>query len=223
MPEQLQASVQHRQLPASAGSSPTIGYSVPASIVSKINAPQRWRRWVGYNVLAFSIGCVSMLLGTFVMALISHTVRNGLQQFVEKLSFNVAGVQAIAILLGFPLFLSIGVASIIQRAALYQQVAVKSWVAESAVSGLGAAFLVVSVIIISIMQRSDPPPSINYLWIVFTMFLIISTGISYFQWRQLRTILIHAWHWPLIAIATWTGLGTLIVGLGMGILINNLR
>lgn len=197
-------------------------YSVPATTDNNTNAPNRWRRWVGYNALAFGLSCVIMPLGCCVMSVVANVLRSGLQELVDNPSFNLAEAIGVFVLLSFPLFLTIGVASMIQRSALYHQVPAKLWGFGSALSGIAAMFVAIMLMgMIAALFNLDFTPN-AYILSIVGIFAGTSTGIGFFQWWQIRRVVINAWHWPLISGATWTGLGTLILGIGMSYLYNRL-
>lgn len=197
-------------------------YSVPAITDNNTNAPDRWRRWVGYNALAFGLSCVIMPLGCCVMSVVANVLRSSLQELVDNPNVNLAGAIGVFVLLSFPLFLTIGVASMIQRSALYHQVPAKLWVFGSALSGIAAMFVTIMLMgMIAALFNPNFTPN-AYILSIVGIFAGTSTGIGFFQWLQIRRIVINAWHWPLISGATWTGLGTLILGVGMSYLYNRL-
>lgn len=201
---------------------PQIGYSVPATTDNNTNAPNRWRRWVGYNALAFGLSCVIMPLGCCVMSVVANVLRSGLQELVDNHTFNLVGAIGLFLLLSFPLFLTMGVASMIQRSALYHQVPAKLWVFGSALSGITAMFVAIMLMgMIAALFNPDFTPN-AYILSIVGIFAGTSTGIGFFQWWQIRRVVINAWHWPLISGATWTSLGTLILGVGMSYLYNRL-
>lgn len=201
---------------------PQLGYSVPATTDNNTNAPNRWRRWVGYNALAFGLSCVIMPLGCCVMSVIASVLRNSLQELVDNHTFNLVGAIGVFVLLSFPLFLTMGVASMIQRSALYHQVPAKLWVFGSALTGIAAMFVAIMLMgMIAALFALDFTPN-TYILSIVVIFAGTSTGIGFFQWWQIRRVVINAWHWPLISGATWTGLGTLMLGVGMSYLYNRL-
>lgn len=201
---------------------PQPSYIVPSTTDNNINAANRWRRWIGYNALAFGLSCVIMPLGCCVMSVVANVLRSSLQELVDNPNFNLAGAIGVFVLLSFPLFLTIGVASMIQRSALYHQVPAKSWIFGSALSGIAAMFVAMMLMgMIAAQLNLDFTPN-AYILSIVGIFAGTSAGIGFFQWWQIRRVVINAWHWPLISGATWTGLGTLILGIGMSYLYNRL-
>ncbi|XSG73326.1 hypothetical protein ACP8Y2_14165 [Herpetosiphon llansteffanensis] len=194
--------------------SPQPSYIVPSAVDNTINAPKRWRRWVGYNALAFGLSCGIMPLGCCLMSIIATVLRHGLQDFVNTRTLDMAEAGAIFLLLSFPLFLTISIASMIQRSVLYHQVPASRWIFGSALSGIVAMFGAMLLIGLIASLLNLDFTLYTYLLSIIGIFAGTSAGIGFFQWRQLRNIMVNAWHWPLISGATWTGLGTLVLGLG---------
>ncbi|KPL88896.1 hypothetical protein [Herpetosiphon geysericola] len=204
----------YNQQPAQPSYSSQPRYIVPNATNNYFDAPQRWQRWVGYNALAFGLSCGIMPLGCCIMSIMATVLRHGLQELANNPRFNITEGGAIFILLSFPLFFTICIASLIQRAALDNQVPASRWMLGSALSGIVAMVLAMLLIgAIAALQNLDFTPT-SYILSIIGIFAGTSAGIGFFQWWQLRNIMLKAWHWPLIAGATWTGLGTLVLGLG---------
>ncbi len=208
------------QQQAQPGYNPQLGYSVPSITNNDINAPNRWRRWLGYNCLAFILSCVMLPLGCCVIAIFMAVLRSGFEQLIESSNIDFSGALTAFALLILPLFLTISVASLIQRSALHHHVSARSWMLGSALSGIGALFLAVMLLVSIVIQLGLKFNLSNYLLGVTEIFLITSMGIGLFQWWQLRAIATNAWHWPIVLTATWTSLGILIFGLLIGPIIN---
>ncbi|XSG73325.1 hypothetical protein ACP8Y2_14160 [Herpetosiphon llansteffanensis] len=213
MQEELQSSVQHRQLPASAGNNPTLGYSVPASIVSKINAPERWQRWVGYNMAGFLLSCGLIPSGNVFIEWVLDILPIDVEQSLATLDFSANAFPSILIQLAIPLMVNISIVSLLQRSALDFQVHPKPWVVGSVLSGI-AGFYSALILIMLIGDQLKLMPTLNQqILSIFVLCFFTATGIGLFQWSQLKRIAINAWHWPLISGATWISLTLLVIGL----------
>lgn len=188
-------------------------YSVPASIVSNINAPQRWQRWIGYNMAGFLLSCGLIPAGISLMISVLTIVQIDIKQLLETLDFSANAFPSMLILLAIPLMLNISVVSLLQRAALDYQVRAKPWVVGSVLSGI-AGFYSALILILLIGAQLKFMPSLQLQMLsIFSLCFVTATGIGLFQWSQLKSIAIKAWHWPMISGATWIGLTALVLGL----------
>ena len=196
-----------------ANSNSAQGYHVPATIMADHNQPSRWR-WFGINCLAFVISGIlyPVLTITFLFAIGSINVQLPLIDNQRALKPNLL------VLLSIPVFITIYIASLIQRAAINEDFKRWAWSLNSATAGT-LTFITVGYQIIS---RDSISTLSSYLWLIFFIFGFTSSAISWIQWRELRNVVENAWQWVLISVITWTGLGTLIFGAGIGFWIRSL-
>ncbi|GAA5528505.1 hypothetical protein [Herpetosiphon gulosus] len=189
------------------------GYHVPITSMADHNQPSRWR-WFGINCLAFVISGIlyPILTITFLFAIGSINVQLPLIDNQRALKPNLF------VLLSIPVFITIYIASLIQRAAINEDFKRWAWSLNSATAGT-LTFITVGYQIIS---RDSISTLSSYLWLIFFIFGFTSSAISWIQWRELRNVVDNAWQWVLISVITWTGLGTLIFGAGIGFWIRSL-
>ncbi|KPL88897.1 hypothetical protein [Herpetosiphon geysericola] len=188
-------------------------YSVPASIVSMINAPQRWQRWVGYNMAGFLLSCGLIPAGNVFIVWVLDIVPIDVEHSLAMLDFSANAFLSMLIQFGVPLMMNISVVSLLQRSALDFQVRAKPWVIGSVLSGIAGFYSTLILIELIGDQLKFMPTLQLHILSIFTLCFVISTGIGLFQWSQLRSIASNAWHWPVISGATWISLTLLVLGL----------
>ncbi|WP_110513910.1 hypothetical protein [Herpetosiphon llansteffanensis] len=189
-------------------------YYVPATQLVAHKQPRHWLAWLGINCLAFFVSSIiyPVLNLTFIFSIGSINVQLPLINGQRALQPNLW------IILIIPVFITIWIASLLQSLAIKHHFKRLFWSLNSATLGT-LSFVGIGYLILS---KNEPTTLASYIWAIFFIFGFTSSAISWIQWRGIRQLVDNAWQWGLISILTWTTLGSLIWGAGLGFWLRNL-
>ncbi|MFD3165711.1 hypothetical protein [Herpetosiphon sp. NSE202] len=178
------------------------GYQVPSTRLPERNQASRRNRWIGINCFAFIVSC--LLLPLFAIAVLFGL--DGLNIDLAKPRNQLAQGLMLLASVGLPIFITIYLASMLQW-VVTRGIKWPSWSIKSATVGTSA--LIASTLALFLFP-------INSALFILLAFGFTSCLISVVQWLELRKTIDQAWQWIVVTTLTWTILGTLVIGFGIG-------
>lgn len=178
------------------------GYQVPATRLPERNQASRKMRWIGINCFAFVVSCLLLPLFAIAMMLGLDGLHISLANSQHQLATGLVMLASV----GLPLFTTIYLASMLQW-VVTREIKWQSWSLKSATVGTSA--LIASTLTLFLLP-------INTELFSLLAFGFTSCLISVVQWLELRKTIDQAWHWIVVTTLTWTTLGTLVIGFGLG-------
>ncbi|MBM7842425.1 hypothetical protein [Herpetosiphon giganteus] len=189
-------------------------YHVPSAQLAAHKQPRHWLAWLGINCLAFFIS--SIIYPVLNLALIFSIGATNVQ--LPLINGQRALQPNLWVILIIPVFITILIASLLQSLAINHRFKRLFWSLNSATLGT-LSFVGITYFILS---KHEPTTLAGYIWAIFFIFGFTSSAISWLQWRGIRQLVDNAWQWALITTLSWTTLGSLIWGAGLGFWLRNL-
>ncbi|GAA5528500.1 hypothetical protein [Herpetosiphon gulosus] len=195
--------------PANPNSMP--GYHVPTANLSKINHPDRWKRWVGANVIAFFMASF-LFPGLFLaVSLALVYVEDRSPSLLNQFSLDARGPLGI-IGYGFLSAITTIPIALIQRIALDSSIPRWSWVTKTALS-VGvlmptSTFLAHFMLGNLLSSNTSEFIVMGYLFIIFG---ITAFGTALIQGLEIKPVATDPLQWVWASSLTWIILSCIIL------------
>ena len=188
------------------------GYHIPTANLSKINHPDRWKRWVGANVMAFFMASF-LFPGLFVAASVALVyVEDRWPSLLNQFSLhNTRGPLGI-IGYGFLSAITTIPIALIQRIALDPNIPRWSWVTKTALS-VGvlmptSTFLAHFMLGNLLSNNTSEFIVMGYLFIIFG---ITAFGTALIQGLEIKSVATNPLQWVWASSLTWIILSCIIL------------
>lgn len=182
-------------------------YQVPSQNVKQ---PTRWRRWFGYNVLAFMFA-FAVFYGFVICILMVAVYEPFNLDWIDKPKLNPT--LSIGIL-GAIIGLSAMVGSIAQRDGLDKLVSFWPWILKTGLITTFISWASIAIFIFMLQPQSlfkKPTSLISMLYFIACIGLIaMATAMA--QLSEVKKIAQQPFDWVKITVLTWTGLACLLGG-----------
>jgi hypothetical protein len=189
----------------------TQAYHIPPANLSKINHPDRWKRWVGANVMAFFMASF-LFPGLFLAVSIALVyVEDRWPSLLNQFSLNTRGPLGI---IGYGLLSAITTIPIalIQRIALDSNIPRWSWATKTALS-VGvlmptSTFLAHFMLGNLLSNNTSEFIVMGYLFIIFG---ITAFGTALIQGLEIKPVATNPLQWVWASSLTWIILSCIIL------------
>ncbi|XSG73323.1 hypothetical protein ACP8Y2_14150 [Herpetosiphon llansteffanensis] len=186
-------------------------YYVPAAQPADTVQPNHWTQWIVINCFGFGLSCIlfpSLVAGSiFIFGTLKDSGSAGQAPISDGLIFIMV--------VGIPTFITIYLVTLLQWATMEEGIKRSTWVNYSTIVG--------TLALLAWLHDQLPikfPALDNYISFMFQGFVLASSIISWIQWIELRKKVEHAWQWVVVSIAIWTGIGTFVLGIGIGSIVS---
>ncbi len=180
-----------------------------------VNRPKRWRRWIGYNVLAFIVaaavfyGCIICIV-LFYIKLDSMNVPFKLDWINKPMLNPTLSVGIPGVLIG----LSAMVGSIAQRNGLDKLVSFWPWILKTSLITTLVGWANVAIFIFMLKPQSLFKKNTSLITMLYFIASIglISLAIALTQLTEVKKIAHRPFAWVKITVLTWTGIACIVGG-----------